>query len=51
MVWQAMGTPSPPLPGDPETYQQFGLYWLQQAQALGKQVVLGGLSGGTLAAY
>jgi esterase/lipase len=46
------GSHPPPLPEDPETYQQFGLYWLQQAQALGKQVVLGGLSGGsTLAAW
>ncbi len=42
----------PPLPEDQETYQQFGLYWLQQAQALGKQVIVGGLSGGsTLAAW
>lgn len=42
----------PPLPEDPQVYQQFGLHWLQQAQALGKQVVLGGLSGGgTLAAW
>jgi len=30
MVWQAVDIPSPSLPGDPETYQQFGLYWLQQ---------------------
>lgn len=42
----------PPLPEEQETYQQFGLYWLQQAQALGKQVIVGGLSGGsTLAAW
>lgn len=33
----------PPLPEEQETYQQFGLYWLQQAQALGKQVIVGGL--------
>jgi len=42
----------PPLPEDPQVYQQFGLYWLQQAQALGEQVIVGGLSGGgTLAAW
>jgi len=42
----------PPLPEDPQVYQQFGLYWLQQAQALGQQVIVGGLSGGgTLAAW
>jgi len=42
----------PPLPESPQVYQQFGLYWLQQAQALGQQVIVGGLSGGgTLAAW
>lgn len=42
----------PPLPEDPQVYQQFGLYWLRQAQALGQQVIVGGLSGGgTLAAW
>ena len=41
-----------PLPTDPKVYQDFALQWLQQAQALGQQVVLGGLSGGgTLAAW
>jgi len=44
----AMGFPAS-LPGDPETYQQFGLYWLQQA-GFG-ETSLGGLSGGTLAAW
>lgn len=42
----------PPLPTDPDTYQQFGLEWLQKAQTLGDRVVVGGLSGGgTLAAW
>ena len=36
----------PPLPKDSQPYQQFSLYWLQQAQALGK-VILGGLSSGS----
>ncbi|MEP0868661.1 alpha/beta fold hydrolase [Trichocoleus desertorum AS-A10] len=36
----------PPLPSDPAIYKQFALQWLQQAQALGKQVIVGGLSGG-----
>lgn len=42
----------PPLPTNPQIYQQFVLHWLQQAQTLGKQVVVGGLSSGaTLAAH
>ena len=32
----------PPLPEDPQLYQQFGLRWLQQAQELGDQVIVGG---------
>lgn len=41
-----------PLPEDLQSYQHFGLYWLQHAPALGKQVIVGGLSGGgTLAAW
>lgn len=42
----------PPLPEEQQTYQKFGLYWLEQVQALGEQVAIGGLSGGsTLAAW
>jgi esterase/lipase len=42
----------PPLPQDPQLYQQFGLDWLQQAQMLGNSVIIGGLSGGsTLSAW
>lgn len=42
----------PPLPEDKQVYQDFGLYWLEIAQSLGKNVVIGGLSGGsTLAAW
>lgn len=42
----------PPLPQDVEVYQRFALAWLRQAQTLGRQVVVGGLSGGgTLAAW
>jgi esterase/lipase len=42
----------PPLPEEQQIYQEFGLYWLEQVQALGEQVVIGGLSGGsTLAAW
>jgi esterase/lipase len=48
--WNA--TNPPPLPNDVELYKQFALYWLRQAQNLGDQVVVGGLSGGaTLAAW
>ncbi|MBW4580365.1 MAG: alpha/beta fold hydrolase [Tildeniella nuda ZEHNDER 1965/U140] len=35
-----------PLPTDPKVYQDFALAWIRQAQALGQQVVVGGLSGG-----
>ncbi|MBC7970330.1 MAG: alpha/beta fold hydrolase [Verrucomicrobia bacterium] len=42
----------PPLPTDPKVYQQFALQWLEQAQMLGEEVIIGGLSaGGTLAAW
>jgi esterase/lipase len=42
----------PPLPENPQVYQDFGLKWLQYAQVFGDQVVLGGLSGGsTLSAW
>ncbi|XHX78886.1 MAG: alpha/beta hydrolase [Stenomitos frigidus ULC029] len=41
-----------PLPTDPTIYQDFALHWIQQAKALGQQVVIGGLSGGgTLCAW
>ena len=46
------GDRPPPLPEDQQTYQQFGLEWLQIAQDLGEQVIIGGLSGsGTLCAW
>ncbi|MBW4574295.1 MAG: lysophospholipase [Aphanothece sp. CMT-3BRIN-NPC111] len=46
------GDNPPPLPENQQVYQEFGLYWLEVAQAVGKEVVLGGLSGGsTLAAW
>lgn len=42
----------PPLPTNPKLYQQFSLLWLQKAQGLGEEVIVGGLSGGsTLAAW
>jgi pimeloyl-ACP methyl ester carboxylesterase len=42
----------PPLPEDIVVYQQFALTWLARAQALGQQVIVGGLSaGGGLAAW
>jgi carboxylesterase len=42
----------PPLPTDPQVYQQFALEWLEQAQALGTEVIVGGLSGGgTMSAW
>ncbi len=42
----------PPLPTDIQVYQYFAQQWLQIAQSLGTQVVVGGLSsGGTLAAW
>jgi esterase/lipase len=41
-----------PLPIEPQAYYDFGLAWLQQAQALGAEVCVGGLSGGgTLALW
>jgi esterase/lipase len=36
----------PPLPTKAEDYQKFALQWLQLAQTLGGQIVVGGLSGG-----
>jgi len=45
-------TNPPPLPTNPKDYQNFALSWLQVAQSLGKQVIVGGLSGGgTLTAW
>ncbi|MBD2123206.1 carboxylesterase [Trichocoleus sp. FACHB-262] len=42
----------PPLPTDVLIYQNFAVDWLQQAQSLGQQVIVGGLSSGaTLAAW
>ena len=42
----------PPLPTDAATYHRFGLQWLAIARSLGRQVSIGGLSGGgTLAAW
>lgn len=42
----------PPLPETRSLYQEFGLNWLEHAQALGDRVVIGGLSGGsTLCAW
>lgn len=42
----------PPLPKDPQVYQEFGLYWLEIARSIGKEIIIGGLSGGsTLAAW
>lgn len=42
----------PPLPEDPQVYQQFVLEWVQRAKPLGQQLILGGYStGGTLAAW
>ena len=41
----------PPLPTEREIYQDFALSWLEVAQNLGQQVIVGGLSsGGNLAA-
>lgn len=46
------GDNPPPLPEEQQVYKEFGLHWLQQIQALGNKVVIGGLSGGsTLAAW
>ncbi|HEY9615516.1 MAG TPA: alpha/beta fold hydrolase [Microcoleaceae cyanobacterium] len=45
-------TNPPPLPTDPLVYQKFALEWLEKAQSLGKQVIVGGLSaGGTMTAW
>lgn len=42
----------PPLPHDPQPYQQFAQEWLKKVQGLGKEVIVGGLSGGgTMAAW
>ena len=42
----------PPLPEDSQVYKQFVLEWVQQAERLGQQLFIGGLStGGTLAAW
>lgn len=46
------GDNPPPLPEDLQIYQQFVLEWLQQAQLLGNQLIIGGYStGGVLAAW
>lgn len=46
------GDNPPPLPEDPQVYQQFVLDWLQQAQPLGEKLIVGGYStGGALAAW
>jgi len=46
------GDNPPPMPEDPQVYQQFVLEWVQQAKPLGKQLIVGGYStGGTLAAW
>jgi len=46
------GNNPPPLPLEREVYQEYALSWLQTAQQLGNQVIVGGLStGGTLAAW
>ncbi|MGB6296113.1 MAG: alpha/beta fold hydrolase [Rivularia sp. (in: cyanobacteria)] len=42
----------PPLPLEPEVYQEYAISWLKIAQKLGNRVIVGGLSsGGTLAAW
>ena len=42
----------PPLPTDPQIYQKFALEWLEKAKEFGKQIIIGGLSGGgTLAGW
>jgi esterase/lipase len=46
------GNNPPPLPTEREFYQNFALSWLNTAQTLGQQVIVGGLStGGNLAAW
>ena len=42
----------PPLPEEQQSYKDVGIYWLQMSQEIGKEVVIGGLSGGsTLCAW
>lgn len=42
----------PPLPENPQVYQQFCVDWLKVAQGMGEQVIVGGLStGGTLTGW
>lgn len=42
----------PPLPTEPQVYQEFALSWLKVAENLGQEVIVGGLStGGVLAAW
>lgn len=46
------GDNPPPLPEDPQIYQEFVLEWIQTAKSLGQKLILGGYStGGTLAAW
>lgn len=46
------GDNPPPLPLECEVYQKYAVSWLQIAQKLGNQIIIGGLSsGGTLAAW
>lgn len=46
------GDNPPPLPEEPQIYQEFGLHWLEIARSVGKEIIIGGLSGGsTLAAW
>jgi len=46
------GDNPPPLPEEPQIYREFGLRWLEIARSVGKEIVIGGLSGGsTLAAW
>lgn len=46
------GNNPPPLPKDPQVYQQFALNWLQKAKSLGEHLIIGGYSsGGTIAAW
>ncbi|MBD2305114.1 alpha/beta fold hydrolase [Chroococcidiopsis sp. FACHB-1243] len=46
------GDNPPPLPEDPQIYQEFGRHWLEIARTGGKEIIIGGLSGGsTLAAW
>ncbi len=46
------GDNPPPLPEDAQVYQQFAIYWLEQAKLLGEEIIVGGYSvSGTLAAW